>query len=580
MINKLVNNKFIKNIIELLGFCSILFSFKSLNMINFYNISLYILIILLIILYKYTKNHKVDNITKVFAFIFSLMISLKMSIVDYNIKYIVLIINIIGIYILFTKILIIMINETKKISVCGKNKYIHPVKFIGISMVVGFIAFLPYFLRTFPGNMSVDSFIQMQQVMGISGYSNLNPWIHTMIIKAFYKIGMLLTGRQSISVAFYTIFQMISICFVYSYTIYVLYKNNVKRIYLVLLLIFFFIFPFNAMYAVTIWKDILFSITILLFTVFIWDICHNNKEWTIYRKSIFCLLGILISLLRSNGYYAWIIFIIVLAIIYKKEFKVLMSSWIISIVIVMIIKGPVMNHYNVVQGDFIESLSIPLQQIAYVIKNDKKISKIERKEIEKIFDIEMLKSYDDDYYYIISDYTKHVARITSNNYIDNHKKEFFKLWISLGLKNTDSYIIAWVFQTSGYWNYNYGPYWIYSNKTLTEYNGISLGFKRRPILPKNIIRFVDIVLEKTEYIYYKIFSPALALYIVLFSLMIYIIKKKNTICFILPLGIFATLLFATPVSCEFRYAYQMFLTFLIFLITAFIDNKKIKKEKK
>ena len=239
-----------------------------------------------------------------------------------------------------------------------------------------------------------------------------------------------------------------------------------------------------------------------------------------------------------------------------------------------------MNHYNVVQGDFIESLSIPLQQIAYVIKNDKKISKIERKEIEKIFDIEMLKSYDDDYYYIISDYTKHVARITSNNYIDNHKKEFFKLWISLGLKNTDSYIIAWVFQTSGYWNYNYGPYWIYSNKTLTEYNGISLGFKRRPILPKNIIRFVDIVLEKTEYIYYKIFSPALALYIVLFSLMIYIIKKKNTICFILPLGIFATLLFATPVSCEFRYAYQMFLTFLIFLITAFIDNKKIKKEKK
>ena len=578
MINKVINNKYVRFIIEFIDFCCIIFSLKSLNMIDFYNISLYLLIILIFVLYKYINKYKVDTITRIFSLLFSIMISLKISIIDYNIHYIALLINTIGIYILFTKILTLLINETKKLNVCSKNKEIHPVKFISISMLIGFIALLPYLLRTFPGNMSVDSFNQMQQVMGISNYSNMNPWIHTMVVKVFYKIGMIITGSKCISVAFYTIFQMLLVCFVCSYTIYILYKNNVKKVYLILLWIFFFIVPFNAMYAVTIWKDIPFSLTILFTTIYIWDIYHNNKEWTLYRKIIFCFLGILISLLRSNGFYAWILFIIVLAILYRNEFKTLILFWIISLVITMIVKVPIMNYYNVAQGDFIESVSIPLQQIAYVVKKDKNISKAEKIEIEKYFDIEMLKGYSDDYYLIISDYTKHVARITSGNYLDNHKIDFFKLWLKLGIKNPDSYVIAWVYQTYGYWHYNYGPYWVYRNNTITEYNGISLGFKRHTLLPKSVANFIDKVLEKTEYVYYKIFSPALALYIVLFSLMIYIRKKKNIICFILPLSTFITLLIATPVSCEFRYAYQIFLTFPIFLITAFINEKK--KEKK
>ena len=82
-----------------------------------------------------------------------------------------------------------------------------------------------------------------------------------------------------------------------------------------------------------------------------------------------------------------------------------------------------MPIYKVQGADFIESLSIPAQQIAYVIKEDGDISKKEYKELSKVVDIDRIKEEGKDKQnLIISDPVKHNVRENDlDHYLDNNK---------------------------------------------------------------------------------------------------------------------------------------------------------------
>ena len=162
----------------------------------------------------------------------------------------------------------------------------------------------------------------------------------------------------------------------------------------------------------------------------------------------------------------------------------------------------------------------------------------------------------------------------NNNYIDKHKLEFFKLWASIGIKNLDDYITAYVLQTNGYWYHNYGKYWVYADYIIDypEITSIDDELHQTDLLPKFMSKAIDAILSTTSNIYYKIYSPTITTYILLIGLYIAIEKKKNIIPFIIPIAITLTLLIATPVACEFRYAYSVFLTAPLLLLGA-LKNK-------
>ena len=215
---------------------------------------------------------------------------------------------------------------------------------------------------------------QMWQVTGYTNYSNHHPWIHTLLIKLLYNIGYGITKSPNFGVATYTLFQMIITCITFSYVIYILYKNNFNKLIVIIAWIFFFLFPFNAIYTITMWKDIPFSLIILAITTFIYDHYKNNGEYNLNKQITITTLSILMCLFRSNGFIAYFIFIIVLFILSKKDFIKLKYSILITIIVVFIFKGPIMNYFNVESSEFTESLSIPVQQIGYVIKNNGNLS--------------------------------------------------------------------------------------------------------------------------------------------------------------------------------------------------------------
>ena len=575
-------------IITYLEYLLVFLFFCSQKMINYNNIELYLLIPLIIILFNVTKDLKTNKLTIIFSIIFSLLISIgNLDIGENTIIIIFTIISeLIGSYLIISKLLLFFQSKLSKINITTYNKKISPFEFIVVSAIIGFLCFMPYFLKHYPGILTYDSMQQMWQVTGRDAFSNHHPWIHTLLISLLYYIGYGITKSPNHGIAFYTVFQMLLVSISFSYVLYILYKNNIKKGILLIMWIFSFLLPYNAIYSITMWKDIPFSLIVLVLSTYLYDHYENKQTFNIKKIITITILSILLCLFRSNGLYAYIFSIIILLILYRKDFLRLKYSIAITLIIVIIFKGIIMPHFNVAKPNIVESLSIPAQQIAYVVKTDGNLSKKDIKSLKKFADIdEIKKQAKSKSNYYVSDEMKNNLSSTSkknNNYLEKHKLDFFKLWFNIGKKNIFKYIKAFILQTSGYWYHNYGHFWVHPNSSIAypQNIGSSEIIFESNLLSSKTSKLVDCAININDSIYYKIWSPAMSTYLLLIGLYITINKKKSPIPFIIPLAIIITLLIATPVACEFRYAYAIFLSAPILFIGALKNNKEAKYEKR
>ncbi|MDE7120981.1 MAG: hypothetical protein K2O42_02340, partial [Oscillospiraceae bacterium] len=60
------------------------------------------------------------------------------------------------------------------------------------SFLILMLAWIPYFLYLFPGDVTADSNAEMQQAAGLADLSNHHPIAHMFMIKIFYMLGQLL----------------------------------------------------------------------------------------------------------------------------------------------------------------------------------------------------------------------------------------------------------------------------------------------------------------------------------------------------------------------------------------------------
>lgn len=134
-------------------------------------------------------------------------------------------------------------------------------------IVICVVSWVPYLIFNFPGILSMDSIWQLYQITGIHGYSNHHPWVHTMLVKLFYEIGFMFTNNEEFGVACYIICQMLFLGTIVTNLVIYMYKSGVKRSICYIVMAYYLFVPYNAMYAITMWKDITFAACTLLLTV-------------------------------------------------------------------------------------------------------------------------------------------------------------------------------------------------------------------------------------------------------------------------------------------------------------------------
>lgn len=520
---------------------------------------------------KSRNNQKV--VAAVLSFIFTIFYlsdtrkSLVASLNNILFKVIILLAVAIGLYILFYYgICYLMLKCHFLVLQDSENKEKIIDKLPVVSFVICVLCRIPWLLYSYPGIMTPDSINQFEQVIGMKSFSNHHPWLHTLTISLFYNVGRFFSDTKNGAFVFFTLFQICFMSFAVGYLIWVISKYT-KNLYLLCGLIVIYAFlPYHNVMAICIWKDVMFAGTLLLFCT---SLFYLLKE-RIMRENTFSIIlyfvsGFLMCLYRSNGWYAFAVTLPFLLFSFRKQWKVMLPLHIALITVVLMVKGPVMNHYEVTQPDFIESISIPLQQVGRVVATGQELTEEQEEKLEKIIKVEYVPELYTEY---ISDNMKELVRTYNPEYLLTHKLDYLKLWIELGLEYPDIYLDAYIAQTRGY----YSPSATYN---VAEVDGIienETGLYREYLLRGPVIvkmREILIKLHEMVPLYGALWNMGSLFWGTLLFLGLSITRKNtfslrtdmsflDLITVWMPnIAVILTLLIATPVAIEFRYAYNL-----------------------
>ncbi len=491
-----------------------------------------------------------------------------------------------GFWIVFTAICKLLFSRLITVTLtCEEGVY--PAKkrcalvFFGSAAVI-LLAWLPYFLSEYPGNLTPDSNSQLLQALGKEPLSNHHPFIHTLLIRGILNIGLgVFNGNQNSAVALYCGVQAVMLALCFSYLVETLFAFRFKKWCIALVVAYFALVPYHALYSITIWKDVLFGGIVLVLTVVLWRIIKwyktENTGHPVFELVLFFVFGLLMCLFRSNGWYAYLLLAVLLLLFFWKKSIPLVLSVIITIGCAFVVKGPVFKAMDITPPDAIESLSVPAQHISRAICDGYVLTDEEYDLLSQVVEVEKIP---ETYNASLSDPIKALVREKDNQeYLNKNKSKFLGLWFKIGIKNPTSYIFAQIDQTIGYW-YPDIEYWVYT--TYIEANEELGCFKDSKLN-------VDFVLALRRYVQGQRDVPVLSLLwsigtftwliIVLAGLSVIKKTKEFWLVFVPVVAIILTLFIATPVHAEFRYAYSMFTTVPFLLLIPFFGNDGMERKR-
>ena len=320
-----------------------------------------------------------------------------------------------------------------------------------------------------------------------------------------------------------------------------------------------------------------FSGIVVLLCLFLFDIIKSNGEIVSSKKSrlFYLIILFLVAFFRNNGLYIVIALTFLLLFAPRKSKLILLKINTAAIILILTIQGPIFNLLNIQKSSFVESVGIPIQQIADVISKDGNITDDQKSYIDTIMPTE-------EWGKLYNKHTVDPIKFNKNfngDVISSNKLVFIQNWLAIGVQNISVYLDAWVSETSGYWQpgvYNY-----LANSTIEDN---TLSIKQSNLMSKV---FGFSVYKPASFIYYKVssapilrlfFNISFSVYLILAYVVLATIKKKPS--YILPITplviLWVTLLIAAPTFCEFRYMYAFHLMLPVIVVWIIKTlNKKV-----
>lgn len=214
-------------------------------------------------------------------------------------------------------------------------------RFFRTILLTELLLFSVYILASYPASICIDGRTQLLQAFGYTALTDAHPAVHTLLMKLLTVNGRFIAGVP--------VFQMLCLSFANAAILSFLYRRQINR---KLLLIFGTGFPIminHGIYITVLWKDELYSISLLILTYLLYRV-ETDKNY-IQKKRNICCVGIVsasVRLLRHNGIIVYLIILFVFAVLafLRKNRKYLFCA-LLSILLVMVIRGPVYDYVGV-----------------------------------------------------------------------------------------------------------------------------------------------------------------------------------------------------------------------------------------
>lgn len=425
----------------------------------------------------------------------------------------------------------------------------------------------PYLMAYYPGTLSPDSLDSLMQIQKVRNLNNHCPVAYTLFIGFFARIGWKF-GDTNFGIFLYSFIQMVIMAGVLGYSVYWVRKKVGNRAFALGVLLFYGLNPIVALYAITMWKDVLFAAWIVLLSLFLFDMAADGGEKLGEKKSLFqlSLLFILISFGRNNGVYVVILCWIGLLLFFKNTRKKLLMAGGVILAIILV-QGHGYKLLGIGDDSFVESVGIPLQQICYTVVADGPLEKEEQAFLDDIIPIRTIK---ESYSPTSVDYIKFHPEFNTALFEQN-KLNFVKLYLKLLPKHFRAYVQSYLLSTSGFWRIEQLS-WIVQDHIYENDMGIYnvdyfkeyFHFDWKAVVSGWVSSMKDGPLT----------NVGLMVWIVFFYVLVCLSRKQTWKAFLaLPvIGCWLTMMIATPVSSQFRYVYYYHLILPVAGIMFFVKR--------
>lgn len=446
-------------------------------------------------------------------------------------------------------------------------------------MIPFFVIGLLFFYAYYPGVLSADSFYQWNMIDNLSTLDDWHPVAHTLLE---YFLTRVWYSPASIS-----IFQLLVQAIIWGVIMSYFEFRGFSRKHLFLFSFLYSILPYNCIYPMILWKDVLYAYSniLLIFLLGLVWVSHGNWLYKVKSPIILGCATALPFLFRHNGIVVVCMVFLGELLLFKSKWKPVLVTLSISCLLLLGIRnGLAFGLLKAEPNPEGTMYVIPIQHINAVIANGGKVSEEQEEVLKNFAPIKIWKSSYNPYW--ADTMTKpwgvmHDESVESK--IDHYKVELIKVFLDylkryplvIAKSELDLMSLQWKLSTT-----------IQYKNTVYDYATVSGGSSKGeefkyPFIQVNAASFVRKMLDNylnythTEMLLYTIFwKGGIYLFITIFLLFFSFVQhgKNSLLLFIPSIANIISLFLAMPVQ-NFRYIYPWVISvFVLFWFSVCNDT--------
>ena len=406
-----------------------------------------------------------------------------------------------------------------------------------------------YLIAFYPGTMSPDSLDQWRQMLTFS-FADTHPVFHTLC-------NWLIT-RVWLSPAAIALVQICFLATVVGFVLVQMEKAGVPRWACGGLAAIFALWPANGMYAVTLWKDVPYSASMLWLTGVLIAVVRTEGRWLYERRNRTHLTVALLFVLmfRHNGVVPVVATLAAMAVMFREEWKRIVRVALMCLMAVFLLKGPVYSALHVVPAAPWQGMSMPIHQVAAMVHEGAALDAEERALLERIFPLDL---WSKGYNRYTADTVVHHQKFDKAVF-DANSGAFARLWLHLAWQHPGVAIKDWARMTSLLWQVK-EPEDGYTFSTQKDIDPNVFGLEsahRMGFLEQGLMNVVQIT-ESREW-NWLFWRPALWMYLLIGAAAVLILRfGKGHLLLAVPVLANAAGLLLTMPAQDSRYVYATLL---------------------
>ncbi len=432
------------------------------------------------------------------------------------------------------------------------------------------------YLSTFwPGLMSPDSFDQwLQSTTG--NLFNVHPAAHTLTILLLRKVWD--------TPAIVALFQILTLSITAGVALLRLENYGANRKILFITALIFAFTPINSGMSITLWKDVLYSVSFMGVMICTIEIVFTNGRWVDKSRNLIILIfiSLVLSLYRHNGLPVAAATFLGFLFLYPHQrkrffygFIILIASWFIvtrPIYSVLKVKSPtvqqiqIFTHY--ISAHLIHNTFFTEEEIAIL----RKVMPLNNEQYYSCFN-------SDDVYYSLG---------YNHLYATRHSGEIARIFLVVTLRKPSITLGSLLCVSNNTWRIRFPPGsdirtipLITTDDNLSYIPKNDFGITHESLLPKLEPSLVRLIAESSQPNWiWLAWRPALYLYILLLGVIVKALRERNsTMLYIsLPVIFQAGVMFFLSINQELRLHYPIVVVSLIYSIYLILDPNMIRRD--